>query len=56
MHTTLLTTKFHTPRPTPNLVARPRLTQRLDQGLQSHCLILVITSARSQTRRPDTAC
>ena len=32
MHTTLLTTKFHTPRPTPNLVARLQLTQRLVEG------------------------
>jgi hypothetical protein len=42
MLTPLLATKFYTLRPTPNLVARPRLTQRLDEGLrQSYRLILV---------------
>lgn len=33
MATSLLTTKLHTPVPQPNLVPRPRLLQRLNQGL-----------------------
>jgi LuxR family maltose regulon positive regulatory protein len=46
MLSTLLATKLHRPRPTPNLVARPRLTQRLDEGLQKrHCLFLVVAPA-----------
>ena len=35
MLSTLLATKLHRPRPTANLVARPRLTWRLDEGLRS---------------------
>ena len=34
MLTSLLATKFYTLRPTSDLVARPRLTQRLDDGLR----------------------
>jgi LuxR family maltose regulon positive regulatory protein len=46
MLSTLLATKLHRPHPTPNLVARPRLTQRLDEGLQKrHCLFLVVAPA-----------
>jgi LuxR family maltose regulon positive regulatory protein len=46
MPSSLLTTKLSTPRPTPNLVPRPRLTQRLDEGLrQGHRLILVAAPA-----------
>jgi LuxR family maltose regulon positive regulatory protein len=46
MPSTLLATKLHRPRPTPSLVARPRLTQRLDQGLrQGHRLFLVVAPA-----------
>ena len=46
MLSTLLTTKLHRPRPTPNLVTRPRLTQRLDAGLRDgHRLILVVAPA-----------
>ena len=42
----LLATKLHRPRPTSNLLARPRLTQRLDQGLrQGHRLFLVVAPA-----------
>jgi LuxR family maltose regulon positive regulatory protein len=44
--TGLLATKLHRPRPAPNLVARPRLTQRLDQGLRDgHRLFLVAAPA-----------
>ncbi|MBN1815520.1 MAG: AAA family ATPase, partial [Anaerolineae bacterium] len=43
---TLLATKLHVPRPTSNLVARPRLIQRLDAGLQKgHRLFLVVAPA-----------
>jgi LuxR family maltose regulon positive regulatory protein len=42
----LLATKLHRPRPTSSLVARPRLTQRLDHGLRDgHRLILVVAPA-----------
>jgi ATP/maltotriose-dependent transcriptional regulator MalT len=43
MLSTLLATKLHRPRPTANLVARPRLTQRLDEGLRNgHRLFLLV--------------
>jgi ATP/maltotriose-dependent transcriptional regulator MalT len=43
MLSTLLATKLHRPRPTASLVARPRLTQRLDEGLQNgHRLFLAV--------------
>jgi LuxR family maltose regulon positive regulatory protein len=46
MLSTLLATKLHRPRPTANLVARPRLTERLDVGLrEGHRLILVVAPA-----------
>jgi LuxR family maltose regulon positive regulatory protein len=46
MSTTLLATKLHRPRPTSKLVARPRLTQRLDEGLRDgHRLFLVVAPA-----------
>ena len=43
MLSTLLATKLHRPRPTANLVARPCLTQRLDEVLRNgHRLFLVL--------------
>jgi LuxR family maltose regulon positive regulatory protein len=46
MLSTLLATKLHRPRPTSNLVARPRLTDRLDEGLRNgHRLFLVVAPA-----------
>jgi LuxR family maltose regulon positive regulatory protein len=46
MPSTLLTTKLHRPQPTSKLVVRPRLTQRLDEGLRSgHRLLLVVAPA-----------
>lgn len=46
MLSNLLATKLHRPRPTSNLVARPRLTQRLDEGLRNgHRLFLVVAPA-----------
>jgi LuxR family maltose regulon positive regulatory protein len=46
MVSTLLATKLHRPRPTTTLVARPRLTQRLDEGLRrGHPLLLVVAPA-----------
>ena len=46
MLSTLLATKLHRPRATSNLVARPRLTQHLDEGLrQGHRLFLVVAPA-----------
>jgi LuxR family maltose regulon positive regulatory protein len=46
MSSTLLATKLHRPRPTSTLVARPRLTQRLDKGLEEgHPLFLVVAPA-----------
>jgi LuxR family maltose regulon positive regulatory protein len=46
MLSTLLATKLHRPQPTSKLVARPRLTQRLDAGLQNgHRLFLVVAPA-----------
>ena len=46
MASPLLVTKLHRPRPTSNLLARPRLTQRLDHGLQQgHRLFLVVAPA-----------
>lgn len=42
----LLTTKLYRPGTTPNLVTRPRLTERLDDSLrQGHRLILVVAPA-----------
>ena len=46
MPSTLLATKLHRPRPTSNLVARPRLLQRLEEGLRNgHRLFLVVAPA-----------
>src|SRR5512137_3025180 len=46
MSSTVLATKLHRPRPTATLVARPRLTQRLDEGLRKgHPLLLVVAPA-----------
>ncbi|UCC76655.1 MAG: hypothetical protein JSW37_14300 [Anaerolineales bacterium] len=46
MLSTLLATKLHRPRPTLNLLARPRLTQGLDGGLRDDlCLMLVVAPA-----------
>ena len=46
MHSALITTKLHKPHPTANLVQRPRLIQRLDQGLRSsHRLFLIVAPA-----------
>ena len=46
MFSTLLATKLHRPRPTSSLVARPRLTQRLDAGLRNgHRLFLIVAPA-----------
>ena len=36
----LLATKLHIPPPRPNLVARPRLLERLDQGLATRLILL----------------
>jgi len=48
MATPLLTTKLHIPPPRPNLVPRPRLIQRLDEGLRlGHRLTLVSAPAGS---------
>jgi LuxR family maltose regulon positive regulatory protein len=42
----VLTTKLYRPSPTPHLVTRPRLTERLDDSLrQGHHLILVVAPA-----------
>jgi len=55
MPSTLLTTKLHRPRPTPNLVARPRLTRQLDEGLRSgHRLFLVVAPAGYGKTTPVT--
>ncbi|MBN1659041.1 MAG: hypothetical protein JXA93_11590, partial [Anaerolineae bacterium] len=46
MLSTLLATKLHRPRPVSSLVARPRLTHCLDEGLrQAHRLFLVVAPA-----------
>ncbi|MBN1659341.1 MAG: hypothetical protein JXA93_13130 [Anaerolineae bacterium] len=46
MLSTPLATKLHRPRATSNLVPRPHLTQRLDEGLRNgHCLFLVVAPA-----------
>jgi LuxR family maltose regulon positive regulatory protein len=46
VRSSLLTTKLYRPRPTSSLVARPRLTQRLDEGLRNgHPLLLVVAPA-----------
>ena len=43
MLSTLLATKLHRPHPAANLVARPRLTQRVDEELRNgHRLFLVV--------------
>lgn len=48
MQTFLLTTKLYIPLPHPNLVKRPRLTRRLDEGLRMvHKLTLISASAGS---------
>jgi len=46
MVSTLLPTKLHRPRPTSSLVTRPRLAQRLDDGLRNdHRLFLAVAPA-----------
>ena len=46
MSTPLLTTKLFVPPPRPNLVPRPRLIRRLDEGLRlGHRLTLVSAPA-----------
>ena len=46
MNSSLLATKLHRPRPTSSLVARPRLIDRLDEGLRNgHRLFLVVAPA-----------
>jgi LuxR family maltose regulon positive regulatory protein len=46
MNSSLLATKLHRPHATSNMVARPRLTQRLDEGLRyGHRLFLVVAPA-----------
>lgn len=46
MTTPLLTTKLYIPPPRPNLVERPRLVERLDEGLrQGHKLTLIAAPA-----------
>jgi len=48
MQTFLLTTKLYIPSPHPNLVKRPRLTRRLDEGVRlGHKLTLISASAGS---------
>jgi LuxR family maltose regulon positive regulatory protein len=48
MNTQLLTTKLYVPPPRPNLVARPRLIERLDEGVRlGHRLTLISASAGS---------
>jgi len=48
MNTSLLSTKLYIPPPRPNLVPRPRLVERLDEGLRlGHRLILISASAGS---------
>ncbi len=43
---TLLTTKLYVPQPRPNLVPRPRLVERLNEGLRlGHRLTLVSAQA-----------
>jgi ATP/maltotriose-dependent transcriptional regulator MalT len=52
MLSSLLATKLHKPHPASKLVARPRLTQRLDEGLRhGHRLFLVVASAGYGSRR-----
>jgi LuxR family maltose regulon positive regulatory protein len=46
MSSLLLATKLHIPPPRPDLVRRPRLTERLDEGLRlGHRLMLISASA-----------
>ncbi|HNS52761.1 MAG TPA: LuxR C-terminal-related transcriptional regulator [Anaerolineae bacterium] len=46
MLSTLLATKLHRPRPASSRIARPRLTQRLDDGLRKgHALFLIVAPA-----------
>ena len=48
MATTILTTKLYIPPPRPNLVSRPRLVERLDEGLRlGHKLTLISAPAGS---------
>ncbi|MBN1138439.1 MAG: LuxR family transcriptional regulator, partial [Anaerolineae bacterium] len=48
MSTLLLKTKLYIPPARPNMVPRPRLIERLDEGVRSaHKLILVSSSAGS---------
>jgi LuxR family maltose regulon positive regulatory protein len=42
MPTPLLATKLYTPRPRPNVVSRPRLLERLNEGL--HCRLILISA------------
>jgi LuxR family maltose regulon positive regulatory protein len=44
MTTSLLTTKLYIPPPRPNLVPRPGLIQRLDEGLVSGCKLTLISA------------
>jgi ATP/maltotriose-dependent transcriptional regulator MalT len=47
MLSTLLATKLHRPHPTANLVARPRLTQLLEEGLRKHHRLFLVAAPQS---------
>ena len=45
----LLATKLHVPRPRPGLVARPRLAERLDEGLGRGVVVVVAPAGYGKT-------
>lgn len=44
MSSTLLQTKLYTPPLRPNLVSRPRLVERLNQGLEENCKLTLVSA------------
>jgi len=45
----LLATKLHVPRPRPDLVPRPRLAERLDEGLASGLMLVCAPAGYGKT-------
>ena len=48
----LLATKLHVPRPRPDLVPRPRLAERLDEGLARGLMLVCAPAGYGKTIGP----
>jgi len=44
MSASLLSTKLFIPPPRANAIARPRLTERLNEGLSAGCMLILISA------------